>query len=215
MWNHSTNVSYIYKNLEIGICNSIIIPTWLLFLVSVMFLPCTEHLQLLGRNAWLKASLNSLLFFFLLFFSSFLYFVSLRRVFTYPILIWLSEGDIHSLLTNSGINIYITSWFTQLQYSRLLYPTDIAVLNNCNSIPFVLRWNYLLATALVSHTLFYSLSFMGTLCWPISTEIFSIAGVSWLVTGNCWLSGRLTFEAIIWSKHLHNILSFKINLIST
>lgn len=158
MWNHSTNVSYIYKNLEIGICNSIIIPTWLLFLVSVMFLPCTEHLQLLGRNAWLKASLNSLLFLLLIiFFSSFLYFVSLRRVFTYPILIWLSEGDIHSLLTNSGINIYITSWFTQLQYSRLLYPTDIAVLNNCNSIPFVLRWNYLLCNSSgQSHSVLFS-----------------------------------------------------------
>lgn len=91
----------------------------------------------------------------------FMLYVGLSQVFAFPILVCLTQGDIHSLLMNSGTNTYTTSWSTQLLIAKTKATLYVEI-----KVSFF-------ATVVVSLTLHYTLSELhGYIALAIALWVF-------------------------------------------
>lgn len=130
-------------------------------------------------------------------FASCLFFIlctGLSHIFTLLPFIWLSQQDCHTLLMNAGRNIYTTNWPPQLQ-QKSVNPRNLQRGLPKTKVNFSshLCWDKLFATAVVSHTQHYSLSFVGMLPLPIFKELSLILEVYWSITasGIQWVAEHL------------------------
>lgn len=112
---------------------------------------------MLRSNMWVEATSSLLLYLKLFCCLVLIVYVVLNPKFTLPMLVWLSREVIHFLFMNSEINIYSTSWSTQVLITVYLKQRPPSSPPFCMEIKF-----RLFATAVVSHTLHYSLTFKGT-----------------------------------------------------